>query len=178
VNGVARGGRAAFLDRDGVINIDRGYVGQVERFALVPGAAEGMRLLAGAGYLLAVVTNQSGIGRGYYTEADFQAVTRHMLAELARAGVDVARVAHCPHLPDAGCSCRKPRPGMILDSAAALRVDPAASLLIGDSASDVAAGRAAGVGRCYLVGGDGPTGGAGADGWFPDLLACARAVTE
>jgi D-glycero-D-manno-heptose 1,7-bisphosphate phosphatase len=167
--------RAAFLDRDGVINVDRGYVGQVDRFELAPGAAEGMRVLAGAGYLLAVVTNQSGIGRGYYGVADFEAVTRHMRAELRARGVEVALVCHCPHLPGDGCPCRKPRPGMILDAAARLDVDLGASVMIGDSPSDIAAGRAAGVGRCYLIGpGPAPP---GADGGFPDLGACARAVT-
>lgn len=170
-----RGRRAAFLDRDGVINVDHGYVGQVERFELAPGAAAGLRLLCDNGYLLVVVTNQSGIGRGYYGLADFAAVTRHMEGELAAAGVHIAHVAFCPHLPDAGCSCRKPRPGMILDSAARLGIDPALSVMIGDSSSDIAAGRAAGVGRCYLVGAH-PPAAMNADGMFPDLLACARAI--
>lgn len=166
--------RAAFLDRDGVINVDHGYVGQIERFQLLPGAAEGMRLLSEADYLLVVVTNQSGIGRGYYGEAEFQAVTRHMRSELAKHGVMIARISHCPHLPADDCTCRKPQPGMIRDSAAALEVDLGASVLIGDNPSDVAAGRASGVGRCFIVGGTDKA----ADGVFPDLLACARAITQ
>ena len=167
--------RAAFLDRDGVINVDTGYVGQVDRFRLIPGAAAGLKLLADAGYLLVVVTNQSGIARGYYTQADFAAVTRHMLAELAAQGVTIAHVACCPHRPDGDCLCRKPRPGMILDSAARLNIDVSRSVLIGDKPSDIAAGDNAGVGHCYLVGA--PPSGRHADRTFPDLLACARAIT-
>lgn len=169
------GRRAAFLDRDGVINVDHGYVGQVERFELVPGAAEGMRILADAGFLLAIVTNQSGIGRGYYTEHDFTAVTQHMLTQLAAQDVTVARISHCPHRPDQNCACRKPQPGMILSSAAALNVDPAVSIMIGDSSSDMIAGRAAGVGRCYMIG---PDQASAADQTFPDLLACAHAIAR
>lgn len=166
--------RAAFLDRDGVINIDHGYVGQVDRFELAPGASAGLRLLLGAGFVLAVVTNQSGIGRRYYDVADFAAVTDHMRRLLRAEGVEVAHIAFCPHLPGDDCACRKPRPGMILDSAAVLGVDLASSILIGDSLSDIGAGRAAGVGRCYLIG---PAPAATADATFPDLLACARAIT-
>jgi D-glycero-D-manno-heptose 1,7-bisphosphate phosphatase len=172
---VTAGRRAAFLDRDGVLNEDTGYVGRVSDFRLLPGVPEALRLLGDAGWLLVVVTNQSGIGRGYYTEADFQAVTAHLRALLAADGVTLAHVAHCPHAPDGGpCRCRKPAPGMILDSAAALGVDLSASVMIGDKPSDVAAGRAAGVARCFLVGG-GP---GEADGHFTDLLACARALVR
>lgn len=175
--------RAAFIDRDGVINEDRGYVGQPEDFAFLPGAIEGLRHLAAAGFELVIVTNQSGIARGYYGEEDFRRVTAYMLGRLSEAGVRVARVAHCPHLPadqqsaaTGYCTCRKPRPGMILDAARALALDLSRSILIGDKPSDIEAGRAAGVGACYLAGPaidpDGP-----ADGHFADLLACARAIT-
>lgn len=167
--------RAAFLDRDGVINVDHGYVGQVERFELVPGAVDGMRMLANAGYLLVVITNQSGIGRGYYSIDDFETVTRHMRDELLNAGVELAAVYFCPHRSDAACRCRKPRPGMILDAASRLGIDPASSIMIGDSETDIAAGRAASVGRCFQVG-PGPLT-AGADALFPDLKTCAYFAT-
>ena len=165
--------RAVFLDRDGVINVDHGYVGQIDRFTFAPGAVEGLRLLANAGYLLMVVTNQSGIGRGDYDLDDFDAVTRHMTHELAADGIMLTDVAFCPHLPDADCPCRKPRPGMILDGAARFDIDLPSSVMIGDNPSDIAAGRAAGVGRCYLVG---TKSSALADAVFPDLLACSRAI--
>lgn len=172
------GRAAAFLDRDGVINIDDGYVGQVDRFRLIPGAAQGLGRLAEAGYLLVVVTNQSGIARGYYSMEDFAAVTRHMIADLAALGVEVAHVAFCPHPPDGDCACRKPRPGMILESAAALDIDLARSIIIGDKPSDITAGRRAGVGRCYRIAQEnsGQDADAAADATFPDLLACARAI--
>lgn len=171
------GACAAFLDRDGVIIEDKGYVGRVEDVRLLPGAAEGLRLLAAAGYLLAIVTNQSGIGRGYYTLEDFRAVSDQLDLLLQRESVAVDHLAFCPHAPSpAGdvCECRKPKPGMILDAASALGADLAASILIGDKESDIAAGRAAGVGRCFRIG---PRD-AQADGCYPDLLSCALAVVQ
>ncbi|WP_044337124.1 D-glycero-beta-D-manno-heptose 1,7-bisphosphate 7-phosphatase [Sphingomonas hengshuiensis] len=143
--------RAAFLDRDGVINVDTGYVGRTQDFVFAPGAKAALARLSAAGYLLVVVTNQSGIGRGYYSEADFADLTAHMCAELQAAGAPVARVLHCPHLPDTDCTCRKPAPGMVLAAASALGIDLQRSAMIGDKPSDMAAGRAAGVARCYLV---------------------------
>lgn len=150
--------RAVFLDRDGVINTEVNYLHRVEDFAFVPGTVDALRRLQQAGWALVVVTNQSGIARGYYTEADYQALTAHLRAELAVAGVSLDAVLHCPHLPDAqvpayrlDCDCRKPAPGMILRAVAELGIDPAASVLVGDKRSDLEAGRAAGVGRNVLV---------------------------
>jgi len=150
--------RAAFLDRDGVINWEKNYLHRVEDFEFLPGAVAAMRRLQDAGYLLVVVTNQSGLARGLFTEADYAAVTQHMKAGLARAGVELAGVYRCPHLPDASvaayrvdCNCRKPRPGMLQRAAAELGIEPRISILFGDKSSDVAAGRAAGVGQCWLV---------------------------
>jgi D-glycero-D-manno-heptose 1,7-bisphosphate phosphatase len=180
--------RAAFVDRDGVIVEDRGYAYRPEDLALLPGAAAALRALQSAGFLLVVVTNQSGLARGLYTEADYEAFTAHMRARLALEGVRLDAIEHCPHLPDApvaryrkDCDCRKPRPGMLLRAIAALGIDPADSVLIGDRATDLAAGRAAGVGRCLLVRSghmlaDGDT--ARADGVYDDLASCARALLE
>jgi rfaE bifunctional protein nucleotidyltransferase chain/domain len=176
--------KAAFLDRDGVINQDKAYVHRWEDFAFVPGAIEGMRRLQDAGYALVVVTNQSGLARGYYSEAQYQELTRAMLAELARQGVQVERVYHCPHHPKGAvpelsidCDCRKPEPGLVLRAARELGLSLPDSILIGDKDSDIAAARAAGVGRAYRVASDNPesaTTQAEADGHFASLLDCAE----
>lgn len=182
----ARPRPAVFLDRDGVINRDLGYVHRVQDFVFLPGVPQAMQLLRRLGFTLTVVTNQSGIARGLYSQADYQRVTEHMVAELARHAVDLAAVAHCPHLPDAviaeyrlRCGCRKPAPGMLLELAESLNLDLASSIMIGDKLSDMQAGRAAGVGRCWLVHGhDAPSASdaAAADAVYADLAACAAAL--
>ena len=150
--------RAVFLDRDGVINVDRGYVHKVEDFRFVPGSDDAMRRLQAAGWRLVVVTNQSGLARGLYSKADYDRFTAHLQAQLAAIGVTVDAVLHCPHLPDATvaayrlqCDCRKPAPGMLLRAAQDLGLDLAASVMVGDRLSDIEAGRAAGVGHNVLV---------------------------
>lgn len=154
--------RAVFLDRDGVVNVDHGYVGRWEDFEFVPGAVDAMRRLHEAGWLLVVVTNQSGIARGYYTEADYQALTARMCAELAAAGAPLAGVYHCPHHPEGSvaryavdCECRKPKPGMILRAVCDLNISLSDSVLVGDKLSDIEAARSAGVGRAVLVAAEG-----------------------
>ncbi|HEY1889198.1 MAG TPA: D-glycero-beta-D-manno-heptose 1,7-bisphosphate 7-phosphatase [Steroidobacteraceae bacterium] len=178
--------KAAFIDRDGVLNEERAFVHRIEDFALLPGAVAALRLIKEAGYLLVVVTNQSGIARGLYSEADYLALTGHIRAQLEGAGVPLDAVEYCPHLPDApvaryrvDCDCRKPKPGMLRRAIQALDVEPGASFLVGDRLSDIEAGRATGVGRCFLV----RTGYtlpddavARADAVYDDLLACARSV--
>jgi D-glycero-D-manno-heptose 1,7-bisphosphate phosphatase len=179
--------KAIFLDRDGVINIDRHYLHRIEDFAFVPGAVQALARLQAAGWALVVVTNQSGIARGLYTEADYERLTRHMSARLAmEAGVRLDAVLHCPHLPGAKvaayrriCDCRKPAPGMLRRAAALLELDLAASVMVGDKSSDLQAGRAAGVGRCLLVESGqpiAPADAAAADAVFPDLARCAAAL--
>lgn len=150
--------RAIILDRDGVINRDRGHVHRIEDFELLPAAVPALRHLSAAGYALAVVTNQSGLARGLFTLADYERLTWHMVATLASEGVAIEGVEFCPHLPDAAvaafrtvCGCRKPAPGMVLTVAERLRLDLSQSVLVGDKLTDVLAGRAAGVGRCVLV---------------------------
>jgi D-glycero-D-manno-heptose 1,7-bisphosphate phosphatase len=152
---------AAFLDRDGVLNHDRGYVHRVEDFAWVDGAREAIALLRASGYLTIVVTNQSGIARGYYDEAALSRLHRHLQQELALVGTQIDAWYFCPHLPDATrpayrlvCECRKPRPGMLLQAAREHHIDLGASLLIGDKHTDLAAGHAAGVRGHLFQGGD------------------------
>jgi D-glycero-D-manno-heptose 1,7-bisphosphate phosphatase len=175
--------KAAFLDRDGVINQDKAYVHRWEDFEFVPGAIEGMRRLQQAGYAMVIVTNQSGLARGYYSEEQYQELTRALLVELARQGVQVDGVYHCPHHPKGSvphlatdCDCRKPAPGMILQAARELGLSLADSILIGDKPTDIEAARAAGVGHAYRVHSDNPESGAdtgAADGHYADLLSCA-----
>src|SRR5579862_1024074 len=172
------GVRGAFIDRDGVIVEERGYVYRLEDYAPLPGSVAALRALQRSGFRLIVVTNQSGIARGLYTEAEYQAFTAHMQAQLLAEGVRLDAIEHCPHLPEASvaryrldCDCRKPRPAMLQRAAARLQIDMAASILVGDRVSDVAAGRAAGVRRCYLVRSGhalGTEDGARADGVYDD----------
>ncbi len=178
--------KAAFLDRDGVINLDRAYVSRWEDFEFVPGAIDAMRRLKQAGYALVVVTNQSGIARGYYSEAQYQALTAAMQQALADAGVVVDAVYHCPHHPKGEvaklaieCDCRKPAPGMILRATKELNLSLADSFLVGDKPSDIEAARAAGVGKAYIVQSDNAESGpglAGADAAYADLQACVAAL--
>jgi rfaE bifunctional protein nucleotidyltransferase chain/domain len=176
--------KAAFLDRDGVINRDTGYVYHWEDFEFMPGAVEAMRRLQNAGYELVIVTNQSGIARGYYTEQQYQQLSGFMLAKLTGLGVKIAGILHCPHHPNGvipefsiNCDCRKPAPGMIERAARELGLSLPDSMLIGDKDSDISAARAAGVGRAYRVASDNPEScskQANADGHFADLLDCAE----
>ena len=114
---------AAFVDRDGVINVDSGYVGRWEDFEYLPDAIEGLKQLQNAGFELFVVTNQSGIARGYYTEDDFLTLTETMTADLCRRGVTLSAVYYCPYLEDAvlepyrvACYLRNPEPGILLNA--------------------------------------------------------------
>jgi len=157
-----RGRRAAFLDRDGVINIDHGYVFRREDFEFIDGVLEACATLATRGFVLVVVTNQSGIGRGIYSEADFDALTGWMTGQFAAAQARLSGVYFCPHHPvearDAyrvDCDCRKPAPGMLLQAARELRLDLARSVLFGDKRHDLEAAAAAGVPVRVLLGSNG-----------------------
>jgi D-glycero-D-manno-heptose 1,7-bisphosphate phosphatase len=150
--------KAAFIDRDGVINIERNYVGKLEDFELIKGALSGLALLQNAGFLLIVITNQSGIARGYYTETDFQILTNSMKSFFVKGGVAITEVYYCPHHPVAGigqykqdCECRKPKPGMILKAASRHNIDLGQSVLVGDKMSDIQAGLDSGIQKNILV---------------------------
>ncbi len=143
---------AAFLDRDGVINIDRGYVFRREDFEFVPGTLDAARELKSMGLALVVVTNQSGIARGYYGPEQFHALTDWMKETFAAHGAALDGVYFCPHHPTEGeapyrqpCQCRKPAPGLLLDAARDLDIDLRRSVLFGDKASDLRAALAAGI---------------------------------
>ncbi len=179
--------KCAFLDRDGVINRDSGYLYRWEDFEFLPGAVTAMAQLHQAGFTLIVITNQSGIARGYYSEADYQQLTQRMRNHLTAQGIPLTDVYHCPHHPKGSvapyaiqCDCRKPAPGMILQAVKEHGITLSESLLIGDKLSDIQAARAAKIGRSYLVLSENiesrKEDGMEADGVYPSLLACVEAL--
>jgi len=143
--------RAVFLDRDGVINVEKEYLHTIEAFEFIDGVFEACNHFQHLGYKLVIVTNQSGIGRGYYTEDDFETLTLWMLKQFRKHGVLIDAVYHCPHIPDAACSCRKPNPGMLLQAAQEHNIDLSDSWMIGDKESDIIAAKTAGVSHTILV---------------------------
>lgn len=157
---VSAGGqrKALFLDRDGVINVNHGYVHTVAKTDWVEGIFELCKAARQAGFVLVVVTNQAGIARGNYSEEEFLAYTRWMHAEFAARGTPLAATYYCPHHPQgvleqyrAECACRKPGPAMILAAADALDINLGESWLMGDKPSDMAAAKAAGMRRALLL---------------------------
>jgi len=144
--------KALFLDRDGVINIDKGYVYKKEEFEFCDGVFETLRYAKELGYLLIVVTNQSGISRGYYTQEEFETLTAFMIDEFQKEGITIDKVYHCPHHPDSGCECRKPKPGMLLKAKEEFDIDLDSSVMIGDKKSDVEVAKNAGVKTKVFIG--------------------------
>lgn len=152
--------RALFLDRDGVINVNHGYVHTPEKTDWLPGIFELVAAAQANGYLPIVVTNQAGIGRGYYTETQFLDYTAWLHAQFAQAGTPLLATYWCPHHPEAGvgdykcvCNCRKPAPGMLQAAIHQWQISPAASVLLGDKQSDCDAATRAGVGASCLLDG-------------------------
>ena len=150
--------KALFLDRDGVINEDSGYVHKPEQFRFIDGIFELCHAAQKAGYLLIVLTNQAGIARGYYTEADFHQMNDWMLAEFKKNGVNISAVYYCPFHPEHGTGeykqdsfDRKPNPGMIFKARDKFNIDLTTSVLIGDKDSDIEAGHRAGVGKLIFL---------------------------
>jgi D-glycero-D-manno-heptose 1,7-bisphosphate phosphatase len=151
--------RALFLDRDGVINVNHGHVGSKDRFEFIPGVFELVREANDRDYLVIVVTNQSGVARGFYTEQQFLDLSQWMREEFAKKGARIDRVYYCPHHPDAGqgeykirCDCRKPAAGMFFRAAAEHDIDLGASIFIGDNVTDFQAAKAAEIGRFLQFG--------------------------
>jgi histidinol-phosphate phosphatase family protein len=141
---------AVFVDRDDTIITDVGYCDDPNEVHLLAGAAEGLRLLSRAGYFVVIVTNQSGLGRGYFDEQQLNVVNERLREELRSRGADFDALYYCPHLPQDNCSCRKPRPGLLLRAASELNLDLNLSYTIGDNERDIEAGREAGT-RTVLV---------------------------
>lgn len=143
--------KAVFLDRDGVINVEKEYLCTPEAFEFIDGVFDTLRHAQTMGYLLIVITNQSGIGRGYYTQTQFHDLNAWMIERFAREGITIDKVYFCPHAPDVVCDCRKPLPGMITAAEKEFVINLKSSLLIGDKESDIIAGKNAGVGLCLLA---------------------------
>lgn len=148
---LARSRKAAFFDRDGVLNVDHGYVHRYADWEWTPGAVGALGRLRDLGYRVLVVTNQSGIARGYYGEDQMHEL--HARANEDAGGL-IDQFYFCPHGPDSDCSCRKPEPGMILAGLEDWGLDPKQSFLVGDKASDIEAATAAGVRGFLFTGGD------------------------
>ncbi|MCL0092277.1 D-glycero-beta-D-manno-heptose 1,7-bisphosphate 7-phosphatase [Dehalococcoidia bacterium] len=138
------GKRAVFLDRDGTIARDVHYCHRVEDFELLPTVAEAIRLLNTNSLKVVVITNQSGIARGYFTEEILAQIHDRMKQELAKDGAWVDAIYYCPHHPDDGCECRKPKTGLFLQAARELDIDLSRSFVVGDMPMDIDAGRALG----------------------------------
>lgn len=144
--------KTIFLDRDDTIVPDRGHLDNVEGIELLEGAGEALREMRRLGYKLVLVTNQSGIGRGWFESAIVDAQHERLEELLAPYGVAFDAIRYCPHHPEAGCACRKPEPGMLLDAGRELGTDFARSWMIGNSESDIGAGRAAGCRTIQITG--------------------------
>lgn len=178
------GSGVVFLDRDGTINVDKAYVYKIADFEFLPGAMEALSLLRKAGYRLVIVTNQSGVARGYYSEDDLRTLHDWLVETLAREGIDIAGIYYCPHHPEAAakayrleCSCRKPGLALFYRAASELDIDVDRSIAIGDRTRDLQICRHSGC-RGYLLGDD------NAELSLPasvrraaDLLAAAKDIT-
>ncbi|WP_298508879.1 D-glycero-beta-D-manno-heptose 1,7-bisphosphate 7-phosphatase [uncultured Ruminobacter sp.] len=152
------GKAAVFLDRDGVINVEKDYVYTIDEFEFIEDSIEALKIIQDKGYALVVVTNQSGIARGYYTEEDFLKLTEWMDWCLIDRGVTLDGIYYCPHHPEKGigkykvdCNCRKPKAGLIFDAVKQLDIDLGRSVMVGDKVSDIECGKNAGIKRNYLV---------------------------
>lgn len=153
---------AVFLDRDGTINEEKEYLYHAEDFTFIPGAVEAIKALKKAGFLVIVVTNQSGVARGYYTERDVDVLHEHIQEELARYATRIDAFYICPHHPTEGlgnyrksCGCRKGAPGMLLQAAADYQIDLSKSYIVGDKLADVEAGERAGCSSILVLTGYG-----------------------
>lgn len=150
--------KALFLDRDGTINVDKGYVYKIEDFILIDGICDMIKRFMQSGYLIIVVTNQSGVGRGYFSEEDVQILHRYADSILALQGVKVDKWYYCPHHPSCGmgaykldCNCRKPKTGMIEKAVKEFDIDVSQSLLVGDREEDIMCGERMGMKSIYVT---------------------------
>jgi D-glycero-D-manno-heptose 1,7-bisphosphate phosphatase len=161
--------RVALIDRDGTIIVDKVYLSDPDGIDFAPGAIEGLKLLRDAGFALVLITNQSGIARGYFDVATLERIHGRLRSMLAAEGLELEAIYFCPHGPDDGCDCRKPKPGMIRTAMRDLRFRPDEAVLIGDSDADMGAAAAGGVASVRVA-----AGGSAAIGAAHDFLEAAR----
>jgi D-glycero-D-manno-heptose 1,7-bisphosphate phosphatase len=145
--------KALFLDRDGVVNVEKNYLHKIEDFELMSGIFDVCRMYQDQGYLIIIVTNQSGISRGYYSEEDFAHLSQWMIGHFKDSGITITRIYHCPHHEsiDGVCECRKPEPGMFLEAQREYGLDMENSVMIGDNERDIEASLRAGIGMNILL---------------------------
>ncbi len=144
--------KALFLDRDGVINVEKDYLYKIEDFEFIDGIIDLTKYYQDNGYKIFVVTNQSGIARNYYSEKDFSILSSWMITEFLKYGIEITKVYYCPHHPSVSgeCSCRKPHAGMLLNAQKEFDIDLKNSVIIGDKERDIEAGLNAGLKETYL----------------------------
>jgi D-glycero-D-manno-heptose 1,7-bisphosphate phosphatase len=143
--------KTIFLDRDGVINKELNYLHKIKDFQFIDGIFEACQYLENLDYKIIIITNQSGISRGYYTEVDFQILTDWMILKFKKNNINILDVFHCPHLPNANCDCRKPKPGMLLEAKSKYNIDMQKSWLIGDTETDIIAANNSNITNTILV---------------------------
>ena len=143
--------KTIFLDRDGVINKDINYLHKIDDFEFIDGIFDVCLYFQSLGYKIIIITNQSGISRGYYSHSDYQKVTQWMLNQFKYKNIDILDVFHCPHGPDSTCDCRKPKPGMFLKARDKHNTDMEKSWMIGDKEEDIMAANAANIMNTILV---------------------------
>jgi D-glycero-D-manno-heptose 1,7-bisphosphate phosphatase len=143
--------KTIFLDRDGVINKDLNYLYKIDNFKFINGVFHACNYLQNIGYKIIVVTNQSGISRGYYSETDYLVLCKWMVSKFRENGIEILNVFHCPHSPDESCNCRKPKPGMLLNAKVKYNVDMQNSWMVGDRENDIKAANEAGIQNTILV---------------------------
>ena len=143
--------KTIFLDRDGVINKEVNYLCRIEDFVFIDGVFDACLFFQKLDYKIIIVTNQSGIHRGYYTQSNYESLTQWMLNQFNNNNIDILGVFHCPHLPELNCSCRKPKPGMLIKAKDKFNIDMKNSWMIGDKEADIKAANAAGIKNTILV---------------------------
>ena len=143
--------KTIFLDRDGVINKEVNYLHEIGSFIFINGIFEACKHFITAGYKIIIITNQSGISRGYYSQNDYQTLTSWMLKRFEDNSISILDVFHCPHEPNSNCECRKPKPGMLLDAKVKYKINMSSSWLIGDKETDIIAANNAGISNTIIV---------------------------
>ena len=143
--------KTIFLDRDGVINKEINYLFQIADFEFIEGVFEACQYFQKLNYKIIIVTNQSGISRGFYSESDYQKITAWMISEFNNNNIHILDIFHCPHSPNSNCNCRKPKPGMLLDAKYKYNIDMTSSWMIGDKETDIIAANNSGITNTILV---------------------------